>query len=238
MKVTAKEIKDSFPYTTELHAHSFPVSPCSEFSPQEVVKRYAKAGVHTLALTNHLTPAHIEGELAECAERYLKDYNDAVLAGRELGVNVVLGVEVRFTENHNDYLVYGVCPEDIIPIMELVPLGIEHFYRTFKNEKNIILQAHPFRAGMTRAPLSAVDGVEAYNLHPGHNSSVGRAARYARENDLIVSGGTDFHHPHHEAMCLMRTEAPVRDSYEIAALLKARAAIFDCQGSLILPYAY
>ena len=238
MKITAKELRASYPYTTELHAHTFPVSPCSEFSPEELVARYAKRGVNAIVITNHLTSRQITESLEESAELYLRDYYEAVKAGEALGVTVVLGAEIRFHENNNDYLVYGISPEDILTMAKLVPDGIENFYRVFKNDKNVILQAHPFRAGAVRAPLGSVDGVEAYNLHPGHNSSVGRAALYAREHDLIVSGGTDFHHPGHEAMCLMRTEMPIRDSFDVAEVLKARAAIFDAQGSLILPYAY
>lgn len=233
-----KELTAAFPYLTELHAHTSPVSNCADFSPEEVVGFYKKAGAHSLVITNHLHSKQADAEREKAAEEYLADYYAALEAGKKVGMNVILGAEMRFYENNNDYLVYGISPDDILNFVNLVPDGIENFYRKVKNDKNVILQAHPFRKGISLASLSAIDGVEAYNLHPGHNSGMGFSARYAREHDLIVSGGTDFHHLGHEAMCFMRTAGEMRDSYDVAEALKSRSAIFDCQGSLILPYAY
>ncbi len=234
----AKELKNRFAYATELHAHTSPVSPCADFSPAAVVDFYRKAGAHSIVITNHLLRKQAEGDREAEAEAYLADYYAALEAGKRVGMNVILGVEIRFYENNNDYLVYGISPEDILPFIHLVPDGIENFYRKVKNGRNIILQAHPFRRGITPAPLSAIDGIEVYNLHPGHNSVMGFAAQYARAHDLTVSGGSDFHHQDHEAVCLMRTASPMRDSYDVAEALRSREAIFDCSGSLILPYGY
>ena len=234
----AKELVERYPHLTELHAHTSPVSDCADFSPAAVVDIYKKAGAHSLVITNHLHTKQWNGDHDAMAEHYLADYYAALEAGKAVGLGVILGAEMRFVGHNNDYLVYGVPPEDIPYFISLVPEGIENFYRKVKSNKNVILQAHPFRSGITLAPTSAIDGVEAYNLHPGHNSVMGFAARYAREHDFIVSGGTDFHHEHHEAVCLMRTATPMRDSYDVAEALKSRDVLFDCSGSLILPYAY
>lgn len=233
-----KELREKYPYQTELHAHTSPVSDCADFSPAETVAFYRERGCHSLVIANHLHFKQANDCHERAAEQYLADYEAACEAGKKANINVILGVEIRFAGSNNDYLVYGVSPDDILRFIQLVPDGIENFYRKVKNAKNIILQAHPFRRGITRAPLSAIDGIEAYNLHPDHNSGMGIAARYAREHDLIVSGGTDFHHLGHEAMCLMRTEGLMRDSYDVAEALKSRNVIFDCSGSLILPYCY
>ena len=42
-----------YKYRTELHAHTFPVSGCSQVSPERMADIYAKRGYDGLALTNH-----------------------------------------------------------------------------------------------------------------------------------------------------------------------------------------
>ena len=151
-------------------------------------------------------------------------------------MNVILGVEIRFAENINDYLVYGISPEDIEYFITLLPHGIENFYKKVKNNRNVILQAHPFRKDMELAPLHAIDGIEVFNMHSRHNSAVAVAAKYAREHGLLVCGGSDYHALGDEAHCLVRTADKLRDSYDVAEMLKSKDFLFDLSGNLILPY--
>ena len=174
------KILTDYPYKTELHAHSFPVSSCGDFSAEEVVKVYAAAGVDSLVLTNHLSPHNCD----EGVEHYLSDYYKALRAA-EGKLNVILGVEMRFSENSNDYLVYGVSPEDIPHFIELIPYGIENFYKEVKNERNVIIQAHPYRErwyiqnpGML--PLDCIDGIEVYNAQNGDEDNE-KAEDFAKE---------------------------------------------------------
>ena len=76
------EILKDYPYTTELHAHSFPVSGCGDFSAEEVVEIYKSAGTRSLCLTNHLGPSN--ADLG--AEYYLEDFYKArEAAGNQAG---------------------------------------------------------------------------------------------------------------------------------------------------------
>ena len=231
------KILTDYPYTTELHAHSFPVSACGDFSPKEVVGFYKEAGVSSLTLTNHLNPRWIEGDPKERAKEYLADYEAAIDAA-DGSLNVILGIEIRFPENDNDYLVYGVSPDDVEHFISLIPYGIENFYKEAKTDKNIILQAHPLRKNMVLAPLGSIDGIESINMHPKHHAKPSLAFKYAKENNLLVSGGSDFHHEGQHALCLMRTEEEMKDSFDVARILKSKAAIFDCMGHIIIPYIY
>ncbi len=230
-------ILNEYPYTTELHAHSFPASSCGDFSPAEVVELYKAAGVTSLVLTNHLKDDPFENSYAEYARRYLADYEEAKrAAGDEL--NVILGAELRFTENCNDYLIFGIEEDDIERLISLTPYGIENFYKNFKNERNVIIQAHPLRKNMVLAPVNSIDGIESMNMHPNHHAKPSVAFKYAKENNLLVSGGTDFHHKGHQALCLMRTQNEMKSSYDVAEALKSKKAIFDCSGHIIIPYIY
>ena len=161
-------ISEEYRYKTELHAHTKPVSLCSEITPEEIVRAYYEYGCDTLTVTNHLNPDWTPSRTDE----YLSGYYDTKKAAEGTGMNVVLGVEIRFTENANDYLVYGVSFGDIEKMIRLIPYGITEFYKEIKTRENIILQAHPFRNGMTLAPLDSIDGIETFNMHPGHNSRV------------------------------------------------------------------
>ena len=232
-----EKIANEYPYKAELHAHTSPVSRCSEIPVPDFVENYISLGCNSLVITNHLTPEYADPLFPDYnAEYYLSDYFAALEYAKDKNINIILGVEIRFPENYNDYLVYGVSPEDIEKMIELLPGNLENFYKEFKNDKNVILQAHPFRKKMVLAPLSSIDGIETMNMHPGHNSAVAVAAKYARDNGLLVSGGTDYHHPGHQGMCLMRTETPLRDSFDVAEAIKSKNFLFDLSGHLVVPY--
>lgn len=225
---------NEYKFKTELHAHTNPVSRCGKISPEETVERYSEVGADCIVITNHLNPDWLQRR----PEEYLDDYERALKAGKKFGVHVILGVEVRFTENDNDYLVYGVEPSDIEKIISYIDKGIREFYRGFKSDKNIILQAHPFRKNMVLAPLDSIDGVETFNSHPVHNSKIAVAARYARDNRLTVSGGTDYHDPGDHGLCFMRSKIKPETSYDIAEILKSHDYLFDISGSIVFPYGY
>ena len=226
----------TYPYRTDLHVHTFPISSCAYVPAAEAVRRYRDAGCDAIVITNHLYPQKwSQGDPAELAALYLSDYEAAKkAAGNDM--TVILGVEMRFPENANDYLVYGVCPEDIEYFVTLVPHGIDNFYKKAKNDRNVILQAHPFRKEMVLAPIDSIDGIEVFNMHTRHNSAVARAASYAREHQMLVCGGSDFHYLNDEALCVVRTADKLRDSYDVADMIKSKNFLFDLSGNLILPY--
>ena len=232
-----RDILKEFPYTSELHAHTNPASFCGDFPANEVVDFYSASRVNTLAVTNHFNSELLIGDVKENVNRYLADFRLAkVSANNE--INVVLGIEIRFDGSNNDYLVFGIEEDELEFYASLTPYGIENFYKKAKNERNVIIQAHPFRSGVTLAPIDSIDGIEAYNLHPHHNQKNALSARYAKDNGLLVTGGSDFHHITHHALCLMRTKKELKDSFDIAAAIKSKDVVFDCSGSIIIPYIY
>ena len=210
-------------YKTELHAHTSPASGCSDIPPAELVRIYKENGYDSVVITNHFT-SNIKGKsIKEKIDWYLDDYYKCLEAGKEQGLNVILGAEVRLDENINDYLVYGINPDDLFDIYNMLSYGIDRFYREYKNDKNVIIQAHPMRDKITFVKPESLDGIEAFNLHPNHNSRVGLAAKFARENDMIAICGSDFHHYGQECLCGILTKKPLTDSFDVANILKKRA---------------
>ena len=138
-----KNIADAYPYKSELHAHTSPVSRCSEIPVTDFVENYISLGCDSLVITNHLTPEYADPLFPVYnAEYYLSDYFAALEYAKNKNINIILGVEIRFPENSNDYLIYGISPEDIERMIELLPYNIENFYKNFKSSKKRNVRNH------------------------------------------------------------------------------------------------
>lgn len=227
-----------YKYKVEMHAHTSPVSSCSELPPERLIELLSQHGADAVVITNHFWPGYFEkGSKDEMVEKYIKDYIDTKAEGEKAGISVILGMEIRFEENANDYLVYGIDENDIKRAYDYLDKGLDVFYKEFKNDKNIILQAHPFRNGMTLMNPESLDGVEVFNMHQGHNSRVAQAAAYAKENNFLIGCGTDFHHEYQAGHCFALTDFLPKDSYDIAKIVKEQNFLIDISGNVVIPAA-
>ncbi len=228
---------NQYKYRTELHFHTSPASGCAEVEPKKAIELYARQGYDSIVVTNHFYPGmRFIDDKNKCISEYMKDYKKAVETGKKYGINVILGCEIRFSENINDYLVYGIDENFFEWAYELLNDGLENFSEKFRSDDTLLLQAHPFRDGMTLMNPKLLDGVETYNMHPNQNSRVAKAAKYAKEHDFIVSAGTDFHHLGHEGMVALLTTEEIKTSNDVQKVLKSRDYLFEIGGSIVLPY--
>ncbi len=226
---------EEYKYKTELHAHTSPVSGCSHILPEHLVDTYVQRGFTSIAITNHfMYDKNKSTDPAKKIEYYLNDYYKAKKYAEKYGLNIILGCEARVSENENDYLIYGIRDEDLYKIEAVLDNDIIGFYKAVKNDTNMIFQAHPFRDGMVRADLSSIDGIEAFNLHPTHNSRVGVAARYAREHNLQIICGSDYHDEGCDALCSILTKEEIKDSIQLADILKKKEYIIEISGYKLL----
>ena len=240
--MTASEIKDilskEYPFRIELHAHTNPVSGCSEILPEEMAKIYNQKGYDGIVITNHLFPWDAKDKESYIT-RHLSGYEETKKAAEGTNLKVYLGAEVRFEENSNDYLIYGVDREILESFFDYYKKGIKAFRTEVKLPNSVFVQAHPFRNGMVRAESQYLDGIETLNLHPNHNSAVAVATRYAKEQGFkIKTIGSDFHHKNvgHEGVSALRTRFLPKDSFEIAEILKSGDYIFEIgEDALVLP---
>ncbi len=232
-----KELTREYKYKIELHAHTRPASPCSDMTPQMLIERYSTLGFDGVALTNHFVDYLItESSSDKASDIYLRDYYETKNCGEKNGIRVYLGMEVRFPESFNDYLIYGIDEGDIKEIFSYIHSDYITFYKGFKNERNVILQAHPYRSGMELQNPDYLDGIETFNMHPGHNSRIGFATRYAEEHGrFIKTCGTDFHHEGHQGLGATLMKKLPCDSFEIAEILKKRDYLFNIAGSIVIP---
>ncbi len=184
-------------YKYDTHVHTCEVSRCGKVSAEETVKLYKNAGYDGIVITDHYYDSYFNdlGDLSwnEKIDCYLEGYKTALKVGRLLGLQVILGMEIRFLENANDYLVYGIDEDFLRDNKELYKFSLKEF-RAFAKAKDILIyQAHPFRAKMIPAPPQLVDGIEVYNGNPRHDSNNHMAYEFALKNQLLMLSGSDFH---------------------------------------------
>jgi len=223
LKQIKAEVAQQYAYRIELHAHTAPASGCSEISPQEMAQIYSDLHYDAMVLTNHFMYQGEKRTKAEYIDRYLHDFEQTKFYGDALGVKIYLGAEIRFTENTNDYLIYGVDRTLLEEVYDYLPHGVVHFRENYKMPNSVFIQAHPFRNNVTLADPAILDGIEVFNMHPGHNSRIGVASVYAKGySNHIVTGGSDFHHlnHNHEGVAAMRAPYLPQDSWAVAKLMK------------------
>ncbi len=231
--------KQIYPYSIELHAHTHPVSPCGNFSAEDTVRMYKERGVDALVITNHFYPTPYNGlSEAEAIDKYLDDLRRAKRAGEEMQIKVYMGMEIRFAQNCNDYLLYGVTEEDMPFLLDCMRnQDIREFSRVYRRLDRLLIFAHPMRNGIADVDFSLFDGIEVFNMHPGHNSRVSLVARRTAEHpELIVTGGSDFHHLDHDGTCLLRAKTLPADEKELVTLLRSRDYRLSLSGYMITPY--
>ena len=115
-------------FKTELHCHSSEVSECARVTADDIVSKYTEAGYKTLVLANHLsktTMRYLKCESwQELVERFWAGYE--LLKEKAEGKLIVLpGAELRFTENSNDYLLFGITKEFLLQHENMLELNPE-----------------------------------------------------------------------------------------------------------------
>ncbi len=239
IKTIKNDLLKEYCYRTELHAHTSPASSCSEIPPEDVVTIYKDLGYSAVTIANHFTFNYQRSDKQTVLDRFFSDFERAKKKGDEIGIKVILAAEIRFEENDNDYLIYGVTRKMMEEIYDLLPFGVENFRKVYTMPDSVFLQAHPFREGMERVNPEILDGIEVFNLHPNHNSKIGLAAVYAKENNYhIVTAGSDFHHRNrkHEGVSAILTKTLPEGSFDIADILKSGDYLLEAgRNHVIIP---
>lgn len=184
-------------YKYDTHVHTSETSPCGRISAKELVNLYKNNGYDGVVITDHYFNGFFEslGDMSwnDKVDKYLIGYNNALVEGKNIGLNVILGMELRFIENLNDYLVYGIDEEFLKEHKELYSLNLSQFRELTNNKGILIYQAHPFRPYLVPADPQLLDGVEVFNGNCRQNSNNHKALDYAKKNNLKMLSGSDFH---------------------------------------------
>ncbi len=216
-------------FKIDMHVHTSEVSPCGKISAQDVVILYKQAGYDGIVITDHFYDGFFGG-LSELPwekqiDRYLEGYYKAWHTGREVGLEVILGMELRFFGSMNDYLIYGADESFLKATPYLFMKDLRIFHQIAMENDFLIYQAHPFRSGMSRANPEDIDGVEVFNGNRRHDSRNSLALRFAKDNHLKMVSGSDFHQLEDLGRGGLEITCPVRTSGELASILKSGMGI-------------
>lgn len=190
------------PFRIDLHVHTRETSPCGRTAGRLVAQLYKKAGYDGIVITDHYNRGFFRKFPASLPwsariDLFLRGYRGAREEGEKIGLTVLLGIEVKFVDSPQEFLVYGIDETFLKTHPELYKLGLAKFRQLTKEFSTgpeiLIYQAHPFRPGITPAPLALVDGIEVYNGNPRQNSNNERALAFARQHNLRMISGSDFH---------------------------------------------
>lgn len=211
-------------FKTELHCHSKSISECARVSDEEIIEKYTEAGYTTLVLANHFNHGtqrfhKCEGDYQAFVTAYLNGYEQLKEAAKGK-LNVLLAMELRFKENANDYLVFGIDERFLRENEDIFDLNPEKFSKITREKGLLFIQAHPFRNTMQVVRPDFLDGVEVYNGHKGHDSRNEIANMWADKFGLIKTSGTDFHYNHAPANAGIKTEYEIKDMATLIKTLK------------------
>jgi len=215
---------EGYPYKIETHCHTSEVSSCSHVTAGELVRLYKNIGYDAINVSDHFLYSKIcteKGSLEKQIDWYMSGYRAAKVEGDRIGLKVYFAIELRFTENINDYLVFGVTRETLMHAREIFEMGPEKFYKFCQANKMLFYQAHPFRAGMTRPDPRFLDGMEGYNMHPGQRSRNDLASEYALRVGLLMLSGSDCHNTHQAGTGGIWTRTLPKDGSELRDLIKS-----------------
>ncbi|MGI5894135.1 MAG: PHP-associated domain-containing protein [Candidatus Merdivicinus sp.] len=211
-------------YRMELHCHTQGVSKCAEYPPEKAAELYIEEGYAGVVVTDHMnrhTFSHFDKETPweQQIEHFMSGYRRFHAAAGDR-LTVLLGMELRFDENDNDYLVYGADEEFLLHHPEMMAMKPASFAQLARQEGLLFYQAHPFRDGMTVIPPQYLDGIEVWNGHPNHDSRNEIALAWAEKFGLKQIGGSDFHFPEACGKGGIVTERPILDIPTLLDVLK------------------
>lgn len=211
-------------YKTELHCHSKDASGCAHESVEGIVEKYLKYGYSTICLTNHFQPTGNFLDKDEWMAKIERKYAayDKLVKAADGQLTILFGLEFRFIQSSNDYLVFGFTREWLEnQSPEILKNGIGSFTALARPEGILTIQAHPFRSGMVVTNPNDVDGIEVFNGHPGHNSRNEIADFWAEKNGKMKTSGTDHHDPAHMPRGGIETDVKITSESQLVEVLKS-----------------
>ncbi len=227
-------------YNFELHLHTDESSICGRVPAETAVALYMENGYDGFVVTDHFNPIACGGparfakggkELSEeesvywwnvVVDRFLKGYQTAKAAAEGKDFQVLLGMELRFPHDENDYLVYGIDEEFLRSNPWFYMQELPDFYKIAQEKGFTIVQAHPFRVMCFLANPRYLHGIEVYNGNPRHKSHNEVANAAADIYGKIKVQSSDFHQLEDISRHYMVFETMPQNSMDVARMLRAR----------------
>lgn len=218
-------------YKYELHLHTDEVSICGHVPAREQVRRYKELGYTGICVTDHMHQHYFdtygEGDWQRYIDYHMNGYRIAKEEGDKLGLDVILGTELRFPGSDRDFLIYGIDEKWLRDNEGICRMSVTSFYEKYHNEV-LVIHAHPFRYNDEVFP-DAVHGIEIANGNPRHDSRNELALQLAIDNPhLLRMAGSDAHRDGDEGQAAILLEERVHHSRAFRDTLLAGAFSVWC----------
>lgn len=220
-------------YLYDPHVHTKESSKCGWIPAATIAETYHDRKYAGIVITDHMHETYISNldckdDWDACVDEFLTGYRLAKTRGDELGMDVILGMELRFPENNNDYLVYGIDEAFLHKHPYMYLMGHNAFFEAFKDEV-LIINAHPFRDGNPTVFFDSVHGIEIVNCSPRHDNCNDKALELCMANPhLLRSCSSDAHRPGDEARAALVFDHRIRDSFAFKVAMMQRAYRMQC----------
>lgn len=196
-------------YKIEFHCHTSESSPCGQTSAKEIVKLYKENNYDGIVITDHFSYSVFKDNdtWENTVNKFLKGYKIAKEEAKKYNLKIYLGMEIRFLDSNNDYLVYGLDEDFLFNNPWLYMKDLKQLDKLCEN-KYLIVQAHPYRWDNTLADINYLDGIEYNNTNPNNECNNNLAYDSWIKTNLIGTCGCDFHSPN----CISKTEYMLFDN--------------------------
>ena len=214
---------NSFKY--EMHTHTNEVSKCSKIPAVELVQFYKDNGFSGICITDHFlngnTTVSDKLNWAERVELFCSGYEQALLQGQKIGIDVFFGWEYSYFGT--DFLTYGLDKNWLLNHPDLLELNVNDYLDFVRSEGGFVVHAHPFRESgyikMIRLFPRQVDGIEVINANRKDFENE-RAKEYAENYDLLQVAGSDNHQGAQEKLCGIKLNRPLIDIMDMINAIK------------------
>ena len=214
-------------YLFETHLHTAEVSKCSLIKAKDAVRIYRNHEYDGMVVTDHMSDYNLKdmsGSHTERMDFFLSGYRQAKEEGERIGFQVLLGMELTYDDHPWDTLVYGIDEQFLYDHKDLTRMPMEEFKKLALSYDLTLVVAHPYRYQDTPPPTWYVDGVEVFNGNPRHDSRNHLAQRWAKEQGLFQTAGSDYHELGDD-VCGIYIPALVEDSKAFAKLIREPEAV-------------
>ncbi|GMO50231.1 MAG: hypothetical protein Pg6C_13700 [Treponemataceae bacterium] len=209
----------------DIHTHTKETSLCGKISAEDLVSQYIALNYNGIVITDHLHDEWVSSQASgspsgkggwnACVDAYLKGYRAAKEFASRISrgsFDVLFGIELRYPENENDYLIYGIDEQFLRDNPYPYRSSPREFFESH-GSKTLIIQAHPFRDGCHPAPVRFLHGIEVFNGNPRHDNRNARSLALAQKNpQLLQTCASDTHQSGDAGRAAMLFDKRVTDS--------------------------
>lgn len=236
-------------YKLEMHLHVKGTSDCAETDEKTIAELYKSHGYDGIVYTSHYNSYLAEeyyGSKTDCKkynENFVAHYLTLKKECEKVGIDVFFGMEsmpdcMSYFEpvpDKAELLIYGVTPDFVLDGGEKIfKTSHRELYELCLENGWILSQAHPFRTKINYRNPEYLNGVEAFNGHPGHSNDNEKALEFAKKYNLIETAGSDFHRPEHIGTGVFLERRPENEADLVSELKKRKHKLFTKNGEIII----